>query len=732
MRMKPNLPLLLCSAAMIAAVPTAVLAQEMQDEETAGKQTSDSEIVVSGRYIIDERIDTATGLGLTPQETPQSVSVMTAQRILDQNLVSAADVLVNSVGVSVNELDDIRNQFYARGFEIKNIQGDGVPLAWTLAGGAGETSIDVSVYERVEIVRGATGLLTGAGDPSASVNFVRKHADSEAWTGYINAGYGSWNTWRVSADVGGALTSDGRVRVRGVARYEEGDSYIDLYHNKKFVLYGVVDADITDTTLLRAGIIHQEGRPTAPAWGNLPNFFFDGTEANWPRSKSATAHWAYWNTINQNIFATLEQQIGDDWSLTLNYNRLKNAERAQLLYLSGLVERATGNFWAKNFLTGEWELSAPYPYKDHGESVQNSFDAQLKGKLSLFGRDHELVLGALHSVQKRYNDSFAGLTVLPQPDYFTWDGANYPTPAFSDEAYRAVEEKVTQTGLYGALRLNLADQFKVIAGGRLASWKQKGLSYGVTSDYGDDGVFIPYVGALFDITPNHRLYASFTRIFQPQSATDIDLRQLDPIEGTAYEIGLKSSFFDQALQTSIALFQIKQDNLAQIAGMITPPGGLPQNYYVAVDGVTSKGFEIEVTGSPVEGWNINFGYSQFKAEDKDGNPANVDQPRKLLKLFTTYRVPIGDGAFTFGGGVNYRSEAYSAGSNPITLAPYRFQQDGYALVSLMARYEVNENLQFQANVENLFDKTYYAQVGFYEQYRYGAPRNFSLSATYSF
>lgn len=721
--MKPNLSFLLCSAAMIAAAPTAVLAQETQDETSASEQrTSDSEIVVSGRYIIDEQIDTATGLGLTPQETPQSVSVMTAQRILDQNLVSAADVLINSVGVSVNELDDIRNQFYARGFEIKNIQVDGVPLAWTLAGGAGETSIDVSVYERVEIVRGATGLLTGAGDPSASVNFVRKHADSEAWTGYLSASYGSWNNWRVSADVGGALTSDGRIRVRGVARYEEGDSYIDLYHNKKFVLYGVVDADLTDTTLLRAGIVHQEGRPDAPAWGNLPNFYSDGTETDWPRSKSTTADWAYWNTVNQNIFATLKQEIGDDWSITLNYNRLKNAEEAQLLYLSGTVDKATG------------EIQYAYPYKDQGSSVQNSIDAQIKGTLHLFGRDHELALGALHSVQERYNDGFAALSYPASgPQYEDWDGTAYPNPGFSTTPDRAVEEKVTQTGFYGALRLNLADRLKVIGGGRIASWKQKGISYGVTSDYGDDGVFIPYVGALFDVTPDHRLYASFTKIFQPQSEVDIDLRQLDPIQGKAYEVGLKSAFFDQALQTSIALFRIEQDNLAEVAGIIIPPGGgLPQNYYVPVDGVTSKGFEVEVTGSPVEGWNINFGYSQFKAEDKDGNPANVSQPRKLLKLFTTYRIPIGEGALTLGGGVNYRSEAYSLGTNPVTAAPYRFQQDGYALVSLMARYEVNENLQFQANVENLFDKTYYAQVGFYEQYRYGAPRNFTVGATYSF
>jgi len=714
--------LLLGSAAITIAQPA--LAQT-QIAMADGAGSDDDTIIVTGKYTLPNKIDTATGLGLTVRETPQSVSIMTAQRIRDQNLVSVADVLTNSVGVSINELDDIRNQFYARGFEIKNIQVDGVPLAWTLAGGAGETSIDVSVYERVEVVRGATGLLTGAGDPSASVNFVRKHADSQDWTGYANASYGSWDTVRLSGDVGGAITSDGRVRVRAVGRYEQGDSYIDLYKNKKFVLYGVVDADLTDTTLLRAGIIHQEGKPDAPAWGNLPNFYSDGTITDWPRSKSATADWTYWNTVNQNIFATLRQEIDENWSITANYNRLKNAEKAELLYLSGTVDVVTG------------DIPSVFPYKDRGSSVQNSFDAQLKGKLSLFGRDHELVLGALRSVQKRYTDSFsaivpAGETWFPPVEYQNWDGSDYPYPGFSTTSFRAVEEKVTQTGFYGALRANITDALKLIGGGRIASWKQKGLSYGVISDYGDKGVFIPYIGALYDITSNHRLYASFTRIFQPQNALDINFNQLDPVEGKAYEIGLKSAFLDEKLQTSIALFRVKQDNLAVIAGMITPPGGLPQNYYEAANGVTSKGFEIEVTGEPIEGWNVNFGYSQFKAEDQDGTVAVVDQPRRLLKLFTTYRLPGALSDLTIGGGVSYRSKAYSPGSNPVTLAPYRFQQDGYALVSLMTRYDVTEALQIQANIENLFDKKYYAQVGFYEQYRYGAPRNFTVSANYRF
>lgn len=718
--MNRKIALMLGGAMAAMAMPAAAQNAAAPAAPADASTNVGEDIVVTGIYTVPNKIDTATGLGLTVQETPQSVSIMTAQRILDQNLISIKDVIVNSVGVSANEVDDVRNNFYARGFEIRNTQVDGVPAAWTLAGGNGETSIDVSIYERVEIVRGATGLLSGAGDPSASVNLVRKHADATDLTGYVNASIGSWNTWRMSADVAGALTSDGRIRARVVGRYEEGESYIDLQKNKKWVLYGVVDADVTDTTLIRAGISHQDSKPKGATWGALPTFYTDGTTTDLARSQSTAADWTHWNTTNQNIFATVRQEIGDRWNLTVNYNRLRTTNSSELLYLYGNVDKATGTIEFSN------------PYKAEGISIQNSFDAQLKGEVSLFGRDHEVVLGALRSVLKRHTDNYVAPSPWPtNVPVIGSGGADFDEPVWGTTPTRNEQERIKQTGYYGAFRLNVADPFKVILGGRLSSWNQTGFAWSGPSDYGDDNVFIPYVGALYDVTPNHRVYASFTKIFQPQNLYDRNLRLLDPLDGNAYEIGLKSSFFGDALQTSVALFRIEQDNVGQIGEIITTPSG-PQQTYVAAQGVTSKGFEIEATGQPLPGWNLNASYSQFKAEDGDGVAANTVQPRKLLKIFTTYDLPGALTGLTVGGGINFRSKAYSEGLNPVTAAPFRFQQDGYTLVNLMARYAVTEQLQVQANVENLFDKKYYSQMGFFSQYRYGAPRNFTISANYRF
>ena len=714
---------LVAGSAFMALVSQAAAQTTTAQEPARGEANNVEEVVVTGSYTINNRIDTATGLGLTLRETPQSVTVITAQRILDQNLQTVADIVTNTVGVSANEVDDVRNTFNARGFEIKNYQIDGVPLAWTLAGGAGETAADVSIYERVEIVRGATGLMTGAGDPSASINLVRKHATATDFQGYVSASLGSWKNRRVEADVAGALTASGNIRGRAVAKYEKGDNFIDLFKDEKVVLYGVIDADLGENTLLRVGGSHQKETPTAPAWGALPSFFGDGSFAAWPRAKTTSAQWSYWDTTNQNLFANLQHKFANGWALTVNYNWLRNAQNTELLYMSGLIDKATG----------AWQF-APFPYKDAGESIQNSVDIQLKGDYGLFGRQHEFVAGALHSKQHLTTDTFAvdWATVAPAGSFYNW--AAIPHPTFSTTASPTVDQTVEQTGYYAATRLNVSDALKVIAGGRLSSWSQKGFNYG-DFDFGDDNVLVPYLGALYDLSPNHRLYASYTEIFQPQNARDVTGAYLDPITGESSELGLKSAFFGDKLQTSVAVFKIVQDNLAQTDPDPTHlvPGVVPDaRASIAAKGATSKGFEFEVIGEPVENWNVSLGYSQFQIRDAADVKVNTSFPRQLLKLFTTYRLPGALSGLVIGGGVNWQSEAYTASTNPVTGAPFSFEQKAYTLVSLMARYDVNEQLSLQANVENLTDETYYSQTGFYSQYRYGQPRNYTVSIKYAF
>src|SRR5690606_14494061 len=148
-----------------------------------GEATSrnDDTIVVYGSGI--DRNTAATGLDLTPRETPQSITIITREQIDDQGASTVADVLEYTTGLSVKRVDRGRNLLSARGFDITAFQLDGLPFA---TGNVGLEETSTAIYDRVEVIRGATGLLQGAGEPSASINMVRKRADAREPGGEVD------------------------------------------------------------------------------------------------------------------------------------------------------------------------------------------------------------------------------------------------------------------------------------------------------------------------------------------------------------------------------------------------------------------------------------------------------------------------------------------------------------------------------------------------------------------
>lgn len=698
---------------LVIATQLALFSLTVSAQVNAAAETDLERIEVIGKYTVNENIDTATGLGLSLLETPQSVSIITAQRIADQAFSSINEVVGQTVGLSAKQVDSTRNTFSARGFDIDKYQIDGVPMAWSLAGDSGETITDVAIYERIEVVRGATGLLTGAGDPSASINLVRKHATATAFTGYVNAGIGSWNNKFITADVASALTADGKVRARLVAKKEAGDSFMSIASEDKTVIYGVMDADLTDSTLFSFGSSYQDNQPEGSTWGGLAAWFTDGTQTDWDPAVTSSADWTYWQSTNANTFANLVQNFSNGWQGKISYNHNKNTADTKLLYVFGSLDKQTG--------VG----LAPWPYKSSGFSKQSSLDLQLKGDVELMGRSHEFVVGALKSKQQAETDTFQQTSaVVDVGNFYQWDGS-YPEPTFAATGARQEDVETEQDGYYAATRLTFTDSLKLIAGGRLSSWQREGVSWGVDANFGDDSVFVPYAGLMYQIAPEHNLYVSQTEIFKPQNARDVTGKYIEPVTGTNRELGLKSALLDGALQTSVAVFQIQQDNLAQNTNVPFPDRPI-EMIYAATDGVESTGFELEVIGQISDIWKLSAGYSQFKAEDAKGAEVNTDHPRKKLNIFTTLDMAQLLSGLEIGGGLSWEGSQYSGvGAKKLT-------QDAFSLVNLMARYHVSEQFSVQLNVDNLFDETYFSQIGFFEQYGYGSPRNFSLGLTYNF
>ncbi len=159
------------------------------------------------------------------------------------------------------------------------------------------------------------------------------------------------------------------------------------------------------------------------------------------------------------------------------------------------------------------------------------------------------------------------------------------------------------------------------------------------------------------------MFASYTEIFNPQDERTATGSFLDPIVGSSYEIGIKGRHLDGRLNSSLVLFDTKQDNVAEADVGTYLPDGMTQAYF-AVDGTRSRGAEFELAGDLTENWNASLGWSYFDLEGPDGEKLRTALPRTLFRLFTTYRLPGAWNGLTIGGGANWQSASHASVDGP--------------------------------------------------------------------
>ncbi|MDF3605795.1 TonB-dependent receptor [Paracoccus sp. DMF-8] len=233
----------------------------------------------------------------------------------------------------------------------------------------------------------------------------------------------------------------------------------------------------------------------------------------------------------------------------------------------------------------------------------------------------------------------------------------------------------------------------------------------------------PFAGLVYDLNDEWSLYASYTDIFNPQNYRDRNGNYLDPVIGKSYEIGAKAELFDGGLNAQVAIFDMEQDNVAVRDGTLLVPGGDNEYAYRGQKGITSKGIEVELSGEVRPGWNLFVGASALRLRDADGERIDTANPTQTIKIATTYNLPGQWEQWTVGGGLRWQNQTWTdvgIGNNT-----YRVRQGSYAVVDVMARYDINDQWSAQLNVNNLFDKSYYNTP--YEQITYGQPRNAMLT-----
>jgi iron complex outermembrane receptor protein/outer membrane receptor for ferric coprogen and ferric-rhodotorulic acid len=648
----------------------------------------------------------AVSIGKTEQslkDTPQSISVITRQRLDDQNITKVEDALKQTTGVTVERFDGAGNYntIRSRGFEIGAIQLDGVPIS---QGSNYSTALDTAIYDRIEVLRGPAGLLQGAGEPGGAINLVRKRALGTLGLG-ANASVGSFGLRRADVDVTGALNAAGTLRARVVGVKEDRNSYVDTLFNNRETAYGTLEFDFTPATTLSVGYTRQKVRAAVDQ--GLPSLA-NGQLLDLPVSSFAGLRANRQDLDTEDAFAELEHRLHNGGLIKFSARDVTRTSFYRAARANSAVA-ANGNYTMQtvDFLQ---------------KNTDRNYDLFLTSPVKIGETTHRVLLGMSRNSGDNFGGNFANgpnfAANIYQPNY------DLAYPVINLPGYTSVTTR-SEDALYGQFQLNATERLKLLAGGR-ASWADievKRASDGVTTSTSNPGrQFTPSVAAIYALDASISAYTSYAETFVLQTALNAAGGLLPPRTGSQIEAGLKGEFFNKRLNAHAAIFRILDKNRA-----ITDPAVPTAS--IAGGEVRSQGLETEISGQVAPGWDLTAGYAYTETlylkapAAQAGTVFSPVTPKHSINLSTRYalRSP-GLTGWSVGGGVTWRS-AFSAQSGAIKLV-----SGDYALFNAQVAYQVNDKVSVSLSADNLLDEKYYEKVsGVSRQNFYGEPRRVVLA-----
>jgi outer membrane receptor for ferric coprogen and ferric-rhodotorulic acid len=630
------------------------------------------------------------------RQIPQSISIVTRQRIEDQNMTRLEDAARRTAGMTVLTNDHGRSSIFARGYELDSYLVDGLPAPLSSVYG---TQPDLAMFDRVEVLRGPPGLFNGAGEPGGTVNLARKRGlDQFGIDGSVTLG--SWHHFRAEADVTGPLTESGRVRARGVGSFQDQDTFVDITHNRGSLGYGSFDVDLTEATTVSLGASRQDKDITP--FNGLPAYA-DGRLLKVDRSTFIGADWNRFDNSSNEGFFEVEHQLEDGGHIKAGARYVDRDVDFKYAYAGTAVNPATNT------------VTLTALQRDYTETSL-ALDSHVSKPFELLGQTHNIVVGADY---RRYDQrlkqgtaNIAGAINVFSPN---------PNVAEPNIAYSLRTKNVPeQYSGYGQLRIKPLTPLTAILGGRLSYYHLDSTNQATNTvtKVDIDGEFTPYAGLVLDLTKNLSAYASYTEIFQPQTNLASNGQPLDPRVGDQYEVGLKGDFLDERVTASLAFFKTTDTNRA-VADTANPA------FSVASGEVETKGIELEVGGFVAPGWGVFASYFYLLSEYLKGTPAQTGQvfntwtPKHTFNLWTRYAFSEGMfKGFSVGAGAKAVSSYYAQSGST------RWVQDAYAVFDAQVGYDLTENVNATLSVNNIFDKEYYSRVGSETVFNYyGEPRS---------
>ncbi|WP_256081107.1 TonB-dependent receptor [Massilia sp. YIM B04103] len=648
------------------------------------------------------------------KEIPQSVSVLTRQRMDDQGITDLRQATNSVTGVVGAQGVGPGLVIFSRGFQIDQWQYDGVPMPRNTYALGNWASEGMAFYDRMEVLRGASGLLQGTGSPGGAVNLVRKRGQAErAIT--LTAKAGSWDGFGAQVDAGGALNAEGTLRGRVLLDEDRSHSYIDSVWNRAHTQYAALDYDLSSATTIGLGVSHASNR-SRPMLIGLPRSV-GGADIGLPRSTYTGAWWNRSQNEQSNLFFDLEHRFNDRW--TYKFAGIAMRERN-----SSVHQRIAGEADAAGKGVDYANFAVDFSSRKRG------FDTYLRGQIDALSLQHELILGANYS-QFNSDDAYTrtwekGVDLWNIRHDRPWQDFN--SIAAKDRA-RTSTYDTEQKGVYSTWRTKFSPALTAVVGGRLSWFREIYAAPGTSETKAESGKFTGYAGLVHALNKDWSAYVSYADIFEPQAERDAGGHALDPVTGRNYELGLKGELLQGRLNTSFAMFRYDHSGRAvrDLAAGFACDGW----YCSRASGkVRSQGGEAEVSGEVARGLQLFAGYAYTTTKylsdpENEGQIFSTWAPKHMLRVWADYKLTGALRNVSVGGGVNTQSHTLGYGRT--------FNVPGFSTWSARLAYQVTPEVSLALNVNNVFDKRYYvpAYSTTASNNHYGDPRSAMLTLKYT-
>ncbi|QRR02348.1 TonB-dependent receptor [Dyadobacter sandarakinus] len=692
------------------------------------------------------------------REVPQAISYITKEVMRDQGTFLMGDAVKNMSGVNqFTFYDDLT----IRGFRMNG--GSTTQLVNGLRTFSGFwKQPPVNYLERVEVIKGAASALYGNTSPGGTINRVTKKPLTTPQKS-LTFSTGSFNTLRMLADFTGPMNDKETLLYRINVGYNNAQSFRNLQFDKNIIVAPSVSFLPTTKTRINFDMVYSRSNSRLDRGQSVKgNDLYSSSIKT-----SLNAVNDYLNEETYLITTSLNHQFTQNTSFNLAYLRTGYSEDLlehrssnvngvdsagapiENLVARQVFVRKTKSFmdnvslfFNHNFNTGiaEHKLVAGYDFiqsetpKGSGQQTASGYLLKAGGAAAYNAKTPEKYVF--------YNYTENGVTrSIPRPNISHYDltlqNNNLEDP--TKYTYNVTANAATTPVQYQLHGLYLQEQVKinrlhVLLGLRYDTYIDK-KNYTKTDETNVvQHAFLPRIGAVYSVNSHINLYGTYTKGYNPQDATvqsdPLSGGPFDPIRSSLAEAGLKTEWLDSRLTANLSYYQIRQTNTLYSANAADNPNLMQQ-----IGEEQSKGVEVDVTGNILPNWNIIATYSHNEAKITDAGTRAADQvlvnlqkpnaPKNQGSLWTkyTFTLPALRG-LGLGLGGNFVTERNLSINSAQTIP-------GYTLLNGAVYYKIDK-FQFQVNLNNLTNKTYW--VGGYDYLRLfpGSPRNFMVTVSYTF